>query len=269
MPSRDTTMWEALLQAAEPRRRQEALVCGQTRLTYGQLLERVDTLARGLYALGVGKGVRVATLLQPGHEFACTFFALARLGATIVPLNPQLRPLALGTVLGDADPLALVTARPIEGEVWQRAASLRHLIAVGVEGAPGPTLNDVFAAGEGAFLPPAEVSPHDLLALLYTSGTTGSSKATMHTHRSLIAPVVASVKLRELWTRHPTLKTVGQMAVALTRYRERLLRAWGRPQAFLSTVGWHTITGLEVMLQGLLMGEILCIRCLALSRIIQ
>jgi len=77
----------------------------------------------------------------------------------------------------------------------------------------------------------------------------------MHSHRSLIAPVVASVKLRELWLRRPSLKTLGQTAIALARYRERLLRAAGRPQTFLSTVGWHTITGLEVVLQGLLMGD--------------
>jgi fatty-acyl-CoA synthase len=262
MLSRDVTMWEALRQAAEPRRLQEALVCDGARLTYGQLLERVDTLARGLHGLDVDKGARVATLLQPGHEFACTFFAIARLGAAIVPLNPQLRPRALGAVLGDADPVALVTARPIDDQVRQRAAGLRHLIAVGVEEIPGPALSEVIAAGQGSPLPAVEVAPHDLLALLYTSGTTGSPKATMHTHRSLIAPVAASIKLRELWTRHPTLKTVRHMAVALARYRERLLRAWGRPQAFLSTVGWHTITGLEVMLQGLLMGD----RLIAMSR---
>jgi acyl-CoA synthetase (AMP-forming)/AMP-acid ligase II len=94
-----------------------------------------------------------------------------------------------------------------------------------------------------------------LLALLYTSGTTGTPKGTMHSHRSLIAPVVASIKLRELWIRRPSLKTLGQTARALARYRERLLRAAGRPQTFLSTVGWHTITGLEVVLQALLMGD--------------
>jgi len=103
------------------------------------------------------------------------------------------------------------------------------------------------------------VQAEDLLALLYTSGTTGKPKGTMHSHRSLIAPVAASTKLRELWLRRPNLKTIGQMAVALGRYRQRLLRAVGKPQTFLSTTGWHTITGLEVMLQALLMGDRLVI----------
>jgi acyl-CoA synthetase (AMP-forming)/AMP-acid ligase II len=106
-----------------------------------------------------------------------------------------------------------------------------------------------------ADLPHVTVAPGDLLALLYTSGTTGAPKATMHTHRSLIAPVVASLKVRELWLRPSNLRTVMEAAKALVRYRTRLLRSIGRPQTIMSTVGWHSITGLHVMLQGLLMGD--------------
>jgi acyl-CoA synthetase (AMP-forming)/AMP-acid ligase II len=74
-----------------------------------------------------------------------------------------------------------------------------------------------------------------------------------------MTPVMASLKLREMWIKRPSLKTVERLAKVLPRYGERLLRAAGRPQSFLSTVGFHTITGLEVMLQGLLMGDKLLI----------
>lgn len=242
------TMAEAFRHVAASRRDQEALVCGEARATYGQLLERINTLARGLHGLGVCKGDKVAALLPPGPEFAYLFFAVAELGAVIVPLNPQLRRRGLSGVLHDAEPVALVTSRPIEDEVHSQAASLRHVILTA-------DLADLMSAGEATPLPSADVSPHDLLALLYTSGTTGTPKGALHTHRSLLAPVVASIKLRELWMRRPSLKTLARTAKALARYRERLLRAAGRPQTFLSTVGWHTITGLEVMLQALLMGD--------------
>lgn len=246
MLSTQMTMAEAFRQAVDPRRGQEALVCGEERAAYGQLLERVARLARGLDELGVCKGDRVAALLPPGPEFVTLFFAVAELGGVIVPLNTQTRKRGLSSVLSDAEPVVLVTSRPIEDEVVRRAPGLNHIIRAA-------ELGRLACAGESA--PRAEVSPQDLLALLYTSGTTGAPKGTMHSHRSLIAPVVASTKLRELWMRRPSLKMLGQTAKALARYRERLLRAAGRPQTMLSTVGWHTITGLEIMLQALLMGD--------------
>jgi fatty-acyl-CoA synthase len=294
------TMDQALRQVAEARRGQEALICGEARVTYGQLLERVGALAAGLRALGVGKGDRVVALLPPGPEFVTLFFAVADLGAVIVPLNPQARQHTLEEVLADAAPVVLVTARALE----EAAGKGRHVLLAGEASGSGIRLVELMGSGslmevsgrqhpcgylrgcppyEGAEEVAAKgrsyerwdqeevgegraerhsaplVRAEDLLALLYTSGTTGKPKGTMHSHRSLIAPVAASTKLRELWLRRPNLKTIGQMAVALGRYRQRLLRAVGKPQTFLSTTGWHTITGLEVMLQALLMGDRLVI----------
>jgi len=251
----EMTMPQAIRQVAEAFPEREALVCGASRFTYGQLLDNVQRLARGLGALGLRSGDRVAALLPPGPEFVFTFFGVAELGAVIVPLNPQLRRRELEHVLGDAEPAVLVTWRPIELELLRRAAGACRIILTSKEEGPGLSLDEILNGGETAPLSPAAASPRDLLALLYTSGTTGLPKGTMHTHRSLIAPVVASIKLRELWTRRPNLRTAPQMARALARYGRRLLRAAGRPQTFLSTIGWHTISGLEVMLQALLMGD--------------
>ena len=248
-----TTMGEAFRRVAESRLDQEALVCGETRLTYGQLLERVTALAHGLGLLGLQKGERIALLLPPGPEFVTLFFAVSELGAIVVPLPPQSRRRSLEAVLRDAEPFALVVSRPLEEGVLSACGDCR-VIHVDGPSEQALTLSGRMTTGGSAALP--DVSPQDVLALLYTSGTTGTPKGTIHSHQTLIAPVRASIRLRELWTRRPTLKTVGQMAKALARYRERLLRAAGRPQTFLSTTGWHTITGLEVMLQALLMGDV-------------
>jgi fatty-acyl-CoA synthase len=255
------TMAEAFRAVATSRLEQEALVCGEARFTYGQLLEAVEALACGLRELGIRKGDVVAALLSPGPDYVHAFFAVARLGAVFVPLSPQVRRRRLRAVLEDAEPVALVTHRAVEQDAWA-VGSLRHVIRAGDRSldapgeARGPALADLMASVRpSSFVFPNDVSPDDLLALLYTSGTTGTPKGTMHTHRGLIAPVMASIKLRELWLKRPNLATIGKMAVALARYRERLLRAAGRPQCFLSTTSWHTITGLEVMLQALLMGD--------------
>jgi fatty-acyl-CoA synthase len=250
------TMAEAFRAVATSRLKQEALVCGETRLTYGRLLEGIEALARGLHGLGIRKGDVVAALLTPGPDYVRAFFALAHLGAVFVPLSPQVRPRGMRAVLQDAGPVALIAQRAVEQEVLDAAGTLRHVISAD-ESIGSPNLADLMLPGSSVSCagPSSVVSPDDLLALLYTSGTTGTPKGTMHTHRSLIAPVAASIKLRELWLKRPNLATIGKMAVALARYRERLLRAAGRPQCFLSTTSWHTVTGLEVMLQALLMGD--------------
>jgi acyl-CoA synthetase (AMP-forming)/AMP-acid ligase II len=84
-----TPMAQAFRDIVSQHSHREALVCGDVRVTYGQLRERVASLAYGLHELGIGKGDRVATFLLPSVEFVTLFFALAELGAVIVPLNPQ------------------------------------------------------------------------------------------------------------------------------------------------------------------------------------
>jgi fatty-acyl-CoA synthase len=253
MVSTSVTLDEAFRKLVESKPDQEVMVCGPERFTNRQLRAGIEAHAQGLARLGVQKGSKVAALLPPGSDFVCLFFAAAKLGAVMVPLNPDLLDRALRVILADAEPVVLVTARAVDEQIVRQIPSIRHVIAAGSIAAgnyPGSAVRE-----ETTMAPAERTSPDDLFALLYTSGTTGTPKATMHTHRSLIAPVVATVKVRELWLRPSSLRTVADMAKALSRYRTRLLRIVGKPQAIMSTTGWHTITGLHVMLQGLLMGD--------------
>ena len=260
------TMAQAFRQVAGRHLRQEALVCGEMRATYGQVADRITALACGLDGVGIGKGDKVAVALPPGPEFVCLFFALAELGAVIVPINPQLRHGQLSHLLQHSEPVALVTSgwletaedRQMIEDLRSEVPGLRHIILADGETGSGLNLAGLMSAAVASFRPP-EVAPDDLLAILYTSGTTGTPKGTMHSHRSLMTPVLASLKLREMWIKKPSLQTMKRLAKVLPRYGERLLRAAGRPQTFLSTTGFHTITGLEVMLQALLMGDRLVI----------
>ncbi len=255
MLSTQMTLAQAFFSVADERPRQEALVCGEQRVTYGELAGRVRALAAGLASFGLHKGDVIAMQLSPGPEYVCTFFAAAQLGLVVVPLNTQLRARTLSEVLVDCTPAAMVAESAPEAGVLEQVAGFRHLILAGESQDRAHWLEEVIAIGRGLPEPSVDVRPEDLMALLYTSGTTGAPKGTMHSHRSLIAPVVASLKIRELWMRNPSLKMVGETAKVLARYRTRLLRVIGKPQTFLSTAPWHTITGLEVMFQGMLMGD--------------
>lgn len=248
------TMGEALRRITRDRPHQEAVVCGPLRLTYKGLQERVDQATAAMAGMGVGKGDRVALRLPPGAAFVTLFFAAAERGAVVVPIDPTALPRRVARVVEQISPRLVVTCDPLPPDVEGVLPEDTTVVVVEEErGAVLPSPTEGPAA-------PTDVTPQDLLAILYTSGTTGTPKGVMHTHRSLIAPVAASLKLRELWIRRPTLSHLPRMGRALARYGERLLRAAGRPQVFLSTVGFHTITGVEVFLQALLMGDTLVIQ---------
>jgi fatty-acyl-CoA synthase len=249
------TMAQAFSQVAEPRRKQIALTSEGVHFSYGVLLDRIHHLATALHSQGVNKGDRVAAFLPPGADYASLFFALAEIGGVFVPLNPQMRPYSYSQVLQDADPVMIVTAQPVDEGSFPPLRNLKHIISAGGAAGQALTLDGLIDSVATESVVDVQVSPEDLLALLYTSGTTGAPKGTMHTHRSLITPVLASIKIRDLWLKRVNFKSLGQTAKALARYKTRLLRVAGRPQVFLSTVGWHSITGIELMLQALLMGD--------------
>ena len=130
------TLAEALHHEASAHPEREALVCDAGRFRYGEIADQTGRLAGGLYRLGVRKGDRVASLLGPGWHAAVLFFALARLGAVSVPLNPQLRSRQLQQILGEVEPCAVVSGLAPGGEAGQALAALvrgvgsvRHVIA--------------------------------------------------------------------------------------------------------------------------------------------
>jgi len=243
-----------------------AIICGERRLTFAQVSQKGSRLAYGLSRLGVSSGDKVGLMLGNSPEFVFAFFALAKLGAVAVLIDPHVRQRQLQHILRQSEPFALLvsesacsteavsTAKDLQWEL----DGVEHLIGMqDAEG--GPILPDLLsdAAPEGFEFP--EVKPDDLLALIYTSGTTGAPKGAMHSHRTLIAPVVASVRLREMWLNAPSPKTAARMVRVLARYGTRLLQAVGRQQTMLSPMGMFTISGMEIVLQCMLMGDRLVI----------
>ena len=82
----------SLLYAAERHPEAEALVDGETRLTYAELRARVARLAGGLAREGVGRGERLAAVVRCRSESALLYWACQWLGATVVPLSPRASP---------------------------------------------------------------------------------------------------------------------------------------------------------------------------------
>jgi fatty-acyl-CoA synthase len=253
MINTNMTLYEALRSLAEDRPKQVSIILGDERITFAQVIEHVDLLARYLYGKGIKKGDKILVLLSSGPLYAYSFFAAARIGAVFVPLNPQTKPRSLRIAVQETQPTLALLENSFE-EIKNDPAlipcpilfsdELRNILQN-----PPPELP------ADKDLADIDIKPSDLQVILYTSGTTGAPKGVMHTHKSLIAPVLATTKVRERWMSKIDLKWFGRSVKALARYRMRLLRVAGKPMTFLSTAGWHGMTGLEVMLQGFLMGD--------------
>ncbi len=162
--------------------------------TYRAIDEEADRLAAGLQQLGIARGDQVSLLLPNCIAFIALWFALARLGAVAAPVDISLR----GALLADA--IDLVRSRlvvvhadlmPQFAEVAERLEHVEHVVLLGDSSArcARPTLPyaRLRAAAPVCVDPQPPVRASDLCLLLYTSGTTGRSKAVMISHRFVLA----------------------------------------------------------------------------------
>lgn len=193
------------------------VVTDECEMSYRGVATESIRIARGLVALGVGRGDRVALLMANHPEFVTMKFAIARVGAIAVPLNFHYRRDELRFVLENCGCRVLVTMTAF-GEVdyqslldeavadWERPPrtaddlpELRHVVVVPTDGTDARpeslTLNELAEAGVGVAIPSAvdPLSPSDIL---YTSGSTGFPKGVVLRHDAVLRTGFASALTR-------------------------------------------------------------------------
>jgi crotonobetaine/carnitine-CoA ligase len=160
-----------------------------TETTYAQMQARVDRVAAGLAELGVQQGDRVTVHLANSREILDVWFALATLGAVMVPSNVANTVSELEYVLSYSGSVAVVT-QPSLFETAAAAAEavpeVRHrILARATEARAGTVLLEDVAAST-AETPRAEVHSEDVAQMLFTSGTTARPKGVLLTHANAL-----------------------------------------------------------------------------------
>jgi long-chain acyl-CoA synthetase len=173
-------------------------------LTFGQIKEQADKFATALARLGIRQKDRVGIMLPNCPQYLVAAFAVLRLGATIVNVNPLYTPREILVVAKDSGMSALLTLdalAPAVLAVREQSKIENTVITSLAEYSPAATppaaiegtlrFADLLANVEEPDLPHVEINPdEDVAVLQYTGGTTGVPKGAMLTHYNIFANVV-------------------------------------------------------------------------------
>ena len=209
-PPYDATIPQMIRAAVDAHGHRELGVLGDQRMTYANADAASAALAKGLLAIGVGKGTRVGLLAPNGPDWIAAWLAIGRIGALGVLLNTYYKTRELDWVLRHADVQVLLSvphhlghdyltrleeiAHPDDHAVI-RAPSHPHLRSVWVWGQShrrwAGSMDDVLVAGEAISddllaAVEAEVVPADEFAVIYTSGSTAAPKGAVHTQGAVV-----------------------------------------------------------------------------------
>ena len=189
---RRQTLADLLHRSAARNPDKPAVICGDVRWSYAEFAAISTRLAAGLAARGIGKGTRVAVLSRNSHGFVALRFALARLGAVLVPINFMLKAEEVAYILRHAGATMLATDSGLSSLARAARAldtTVEDLVWLPSEapGAPEPDMIsfETLAACDDA-APDPELGGADLAQIVYTSGTESSPKGAMLTHDAVI-----------------------------------------------------------------------------------
>ena len=157
-------------------------------ITYNDIATLVNRTGNALMKLGVQIEQRVLLLLLDCPEFIASFFGAIRIGAVPIPTNTMLKPADYEYLLNDSRATALIVSEslyPGIEPIRPNLMWLKHIIVVG--DAPADTINFMeWIKNESDELAPANTSCDDMCFWLYSSGTTGFPKGTVHLQHDMI-----------------------------------------------------------------------------------
>jgi long-chain acyl-CoA synthetase len=182
------TLAQVLPVAAQKYGQKTALICEGHRFSFIELDELSSRLANALRGLGVRSGDRVTLYSQNCWEWIISYYAVARLGAVINPINVMLTPEEVLYIVKDCGAKVILTSHEKGTALLEikRNSPLEEVIIFGDEALTGArSFNELLALSQPEF-DGASLLPESLSTIAYTSGTTGYPKGAMLSHRSVL-----------------------------------------------------------------------------------
>jgi acyl-CoA synthetase (AMP-forming)/AMP-acid ligase II len=173
----------------------EATVFEDTRLTYRELNDRTNLLANALTTLGYKKGDRITVLAENTHKYLEVYFATAKLGMSLTPLNFRLSDAELVHIINDSEAIGFLAGDAYEERALglkPELTNIQNWIALD-NPFEGYQEYEELISQSSTNEPGVEVDETEMAVLMYTGGTTGLPKGVMMSHRNVMTALISAI----------------------------------------------------------------------------
>ncbi|MBN1547930.1 MAG: long-chain-fatty-acid--CoA ligase [Syntrophaceae bacterium] len=166
-----------------------ALVFEGTRITYREMNDRVNRFANALIDLGCKKGERLTILSENTYKYMEVYFAAAKAGMSVTPLNFRLSDSELVHIVNDSDSVIFIAGEGYKKKSLALRGRLDHIRTwISLDSpADGYLFYEELVKDASAAPPKVQVDEDDMAILMYTGGTTGMPKGVMLSHRNILS----------------------------------------------------------------------------------
>ncbi len=191
---------EMLVRTAERFPENVAVISKDVNLTYRELDALTNSFANALLYQGVSKGQKVCLLMTNRPEYLISWFAITRIGAVASPLNPSYKEREVAYQLDNSEAVGVIVQSellPRIEAIWPELPGLKLVITVGSAKRAGPTpilaFEQLIQDHSPLLSERPEIVWEDVVALPYSSGTTGLPKGVLLSHKNLVSNACQSI----------------------------------------------------------------------------